>query len=818
MSERKTDVLVVGGGLGGVAAALTAARLGRRVVLTEPTDWLGGQLTARRCRPTSTPGSRSTPPPGYAELRRRDPRLLPAQLPADAGGRGRSAARPRPRHRQPRSATNRGSPPPCWRRCSPRGGPAGGSTCCLSTTPSPPTPPATRSTRSPSRDLRTGTETDRQADYVVDATELGDLLELAGVEHVIGAEGRDETGELHAPAVADPLDQQAISWCFALEHRPGEDHTVDRPAGYAHWRDRRRAVLARAAALLRRRRARSRCSSATWRLFEPDHARARTLPPVGLPPGPGPRATSPTAPWPTSPSSTGPRSTTGKRPCSAPASTMRPATRRSRARATCRSRSCTGCRPRRPGPTAGRATQGCGCGPTSPVRRTAWPRRRTSARPAASRAEFTVPSSTSGCEARPDGAGSEVFADSVGLGRYRIDLHPSTAGRTYVDIEAYPFQVPLGALIPVRVENLLPADKNIGTTHITNGCYRLHPVEWGIGEAVGALVAFCLDQRPAAAQGPQRPGPPGRLPAAAERHARHHARLARRHPHPPRLTEEGCRAHPGRCARPAPRQTSTTTELDRSFNEERRTIVLRNILFRGRAPLPTTAVPPSPAPPRARPGGTRSPPPRSRSSWRAWASRSRRRVPPTSARCRRPGSPRQARPPRPRPPPCPGSAPRQQDHERRGQPRQLRGVSVLAPRHNADCTDCNPKPINDVIDMTVSNGWKSEVVRLPVTVGSLSIEDNVAAVRGPLRAARRRPGHLHDRRPALRVRLRRRTGGTAVAGEGVLGLRRAAVRDNPNVLYEVFNEPMAPASWATWKSYIQPVVTSIRSVAPRTCC
>jgi hypothetical protein len=42
------------------------------------------------------------------------------------------------------------------------------------------------------------------------------------------------------------------------------------------------------------------------------------------------------------------------------------------------------------------------------------------------------------------------------------------------------------------LENLLPACKNIGTTHITNGCYRLHPVEWNIGEAAGALAAFCI--------------------------------------------------------------------------------------------------------------------------------------------------------------------------------------------------------------------------------------------------------------------------------------------------------------------------------------
>lgn len=47
-------------------------------------------------------------------------------------------------------------------------------------------------------------------------------------------------------------------------------------------------------------------------------------------------------------------------------------------------------------------------------------------------------------------------------------------------------------MIPVRARNLLPGCKNIGTTHITNGCYRLHPVEWNIGEAAGLLAGFCL--------------------------------------------------------------------------------------------------------------------------------------------------------------------------------------------------------------------------------------------------------------------------------------------------------------------------------------
>ena len=83
------------------------------------------------------------------------------------------------------------------------------------------------------------------------------------------------------------------------------------------------------------------------------------------------------------------------------------------------------------------------------------------------------------------------FFDSVGIGYYHIDLHPSSQGNNYIDFASLPFQIPLGALLPQRMDNLLPANKNIGTTHITNGCYRLHPVEWSIGEAVGLLVVYC---------------------------------------------------------------------------------------------------------------------------------------------------------------------------------------------------------------------------------------------------------------------------------------------------------------------------------------
>ena len=106
-------------------------------------------------------------------------------------------------------------------------------------------------------------------------------------------------------------------------------------------------------------------------------------------------------------------------------------------------------------------------------------------------ARYTVVEQDVALDLRPDGRAAR-YPDSVGIGSYRIDLHPSTGGDGYIDIGSGPFEVPLRALVPIRMTNLLAAAKNIGTTHITNGCYRLHPVEWGIGEVAGSLAAHCI--------------------------------------------------------------------------------------------------------------------------------------------------------------------------------------------------------------------------------------------------------------------------------------------------------------------------------------
>ena len=126
--------------------------------------------------------------------------------------------------------------------------------------------------------------------------------------------------------------------------------------------------------------------------------------------------------------------------------------------------------------------------------------------------------------------GAVRFHDSVGVGHYRIDLHPSTGGDPYIDLACCPFELPLGALVPERVENLLAAGKCLGTTHITNGAYRLHPVEWNAGEAAGHLAAFCRERRTTPRAVCAQPGAARALPARARRR-RVRARLAGGDPH-----------------------------------------------------------------------------------------------------------------------------------------------------------------------------------------------------------------------------------------------------------------------------------------------
>jgi FAD-dependent oxidoreductase family protein len=480
--ELECDVLVVGAGCGGLAAALTAARTGCSVVLTEPTRWVGGQLTSQAVPADEHPWIESTGSTGgYRQMReavrqryrdtlplteqaRSDPHLNPGRAWVSAIAAEpvviQDVLRELLRDQEARGRLH----------------------LLLCTVPVSADVDGDRveavSFTGPDGDVTI------TAGYVLDATEEGDLLPLTGCEHVVGAESVADTGEPHAlDGPADPFDQQAVTWCFALERVPGRADIVDRPATYAFWRDYQATHWPG--------------PQLGWATTEPETGRPLRRPLFG-PTGEQDlwtfRRIRHGASWvPAVPDVTlvnWPQVDYWLAPM-----TGVDAEQRARARAGARELSLAfvhWLQTEAPRPDGGTgypdvALRGDVLGTDDGFAMEPYVREARRIR-----AVSTVLEQHVGVEARPGADGAERFVDSVGVGSYRIDLHPSTSGRGYLDIATYPFEIPLGALVPQRMQNLLAAGKSIGTTHVTNGCYRLHPVEWGAGEAAGALAAWCL--------------------------------------------------------------------------------------------------------------------------------------------------------------------------------------------------------------------------------------------------------------------------------------------------------------------------------------
>ncbi|MEZ4863779.1 MAG: FAD-dependent oxidoreductase [Caldilineaceae bacterium] len=491
--ERQCDILVVGAGLGGVAATLAAAQLGRRVILTEETDWIGGQLTAQAVPPDEHPWIETTGcTASYRRLRQGIRHYYWRNYPVTEAARHDMLFNPGQGNvsrlcHEPRVALavleELLAPYRARRQVE----------LLLRHRPLAVECDGDHIRAVTLLNEENGDEVVITAPYILDATELGDLLELAEVEHLIGAEGQEQTGELHAVrGDPQPHDQQAITWCFAVDYLPGEDHTIAQPAHYAFWRDyqadfwpgkqlgwqdvdpqtletRHRGIFFNALQT-----GQGRYVGDFWhyrRILYQGHYGPGLFPSdICL------------VNWPHNDYWLGPLLGVSEEEQQ---NNLNGAAQLSYALLYWMQTEA----PRHDGGYGypGLRLRGDVTGTSHGLAKSVYVRE--------SRrllAEFTVLEEHVGVEQRGALVGAERFTDSVGVGSYRIDLHPSTAPRTYIDISNWPFQIPLGALIPQRVENLLPACKNLGVTHITNGCYRLHPVEWNIGEAAGALAAYCL--------------------------------------------------------------------------------------------------------------------------------------------------------------------------------------------------------------------------------------------------------------------------------------------------------------------------------------
>lgn len=461
------EILIAGGGTGGVAAALAAARNGRRVVLLEETDWLGGQMTSQGVSALdehehieSFGGTRS-----YYELRNAIRQHYGELNPGNCWV-TRLAFEPRVAVRaiesmlQPYVASGRLT---VLRRTK--------------------TVAATVEGERVSEVVALGLEDNGSVRFqprlVIDATELGDLLPLCGAEYVVGAETVGQTGEPQAqPVEAKPHCVQSFTYTFACERRgDGERHVIARPEKYEHYS-----------------------------LSQPYSLRIEVH---------GGEIYGETSGWlqyslyDTLPGTKG-GLWTYRRLVHGKSFSSNDLTMFNWPGNDYRDRSLLDC----PALEAARALQD--------AKRVSlgflhWLQTEQAAPDLLLRTD--VMDTADGLSKHPyirearrikarktiveqevsahyqEGPHAAQYADSVGVGWYPIDIHRSGPDDVGASCRTRPFQIPLGALLPARVVNLIAGAKNIGTTHITNGCYRLHPVEWNVGEAAGMLAAFALGER-----------------------------------------------------------------------------------------------------------------------------------------------------------------------------------------------------------------------------------------------------------------------------------------------------------------------------------
>jgi hypothetical protein len=468
MAGQEYDIVIVGGSLGGVAAALRAGSFGRSVCLLESSDWLGGQFSAQGVtRPDEnrfieTVGSTA----GYRAFRhnvrafyRNNYRLSQSgssQPLLDPGGPYPGfSAEPRVVHnlllQQLQAIPN--------------------VHVRLQTTVTDMLVSGDR-VQSVSVKGPDGSSNDFSAAYFLDATDLGELLPMAGAEHSIGAESKSETNEPLAPPQARPDWIQPITMVVALERRPAcENHVIEEPSGYAQLKLTQKYTLV---------------DGYISKMFEAGKdlwSYRRFIAAANF--------SDPAFPYDLSMLNMGSNDyQSATIPSSSP---DRDKTVIAQARAAALGYVYwlqTEC-PR---------DDGSGNGyPELRVRTdlfgttdgtSAQPYIRESRR---IKALYTIVQQDLD-SAYNGGPRAKNYYDTCGVGLYGgLDIHGlAGVGMPQAFISIKPFEIPLRSLVPVRLINLIPACKNIGTTHITNGAYRLHPVEWNVGEVAGALSAFAI--------------------------------------------------------------------------------------------------------------------------------------------------------------------------------------------------------------------------------------------------------------------------------------------------------------------------------------
>ena len=235
MREYSTDVLIIGGSFGGVAAAVSVCRAGYKCILTEETDWLGGQATGQGVPLDEHPGIELYGATAlYKNFRNRVRDYYRRNYSLTVAAREDEYL----------------NPGACWVSAlgfEPRVG-----MLVIEEMLSPFISAGLLKVWRRTRLSAVHMDTDNidavefadvgkivKAKYYLDATELGDVIEKGNIERVYGAESQTETGEPLAVEEANPQKQQPFTHLIALEYRPDEESDIiEKPLLYDYFKSR----------------------------------------------------------------------------------------------------------------------------------------------------------------------------------------------------------------------------------------------------------------------------------------------------------------------------------------------------------------------------------------------------------------------------------------------------------------------------------------------------------------------------------------------------------------------------------------------------
>jgi len=210
----RTEILVVGGGTGGTAAGIQAARLGRKVIITEETTWLGGMLTAAGV--SATDGNHQLPSGMWNEFRNALYKKYGGEKKVSTGWVSNTLFEPHIGDSIFKS----------WAQKLPN------LSILYKQIPVAALVEKNKLTGVVVRNKENRKTTYILAQQVIDATELGDLLAMAKVPYNMGMEANSLTGENIPVAETNDIIQDLTYVAILKNYGAKADCTIAKPTGY----------------------------------------------------------------------------------------------------------------------------------------------------------------------------------------------------------------------------------------------------------------------------------------------------------------------------------------------------------------------------------------------------------------------------------------------------------------------------------------------------------------------------------------------------------------------------------------------------------